>query len=186
MIQELTLPLSRESVSALRAGDLVRLTGPLYTARDAAHKRLIALMAEGKPLPLPIRDQVLYYAGPSPAPPGLPIGSVGPTTSYRMDSYTPELLSLGLGGMIGKGRRSPEVIEAMRRYGAVYFGATGGAAALLARSVLSCEVIAFPDLGPEAVRRLTVERFPAIVLIDSMGNNLYEIGPSACTRRTER
>ena len=186
MIRDLTLPLHKPAALPLRAGDLVTLSGVLYTARDAAHKRLINLLREGKPLPFPLKDQVIYYVGPSPAPAGLPIGSAGPTTSYRMDSYTPELLSLGLGGMIGKGRRSPEVIEAMRQYGAVYFGATGGAAALLARSVLSCEVIAFPDLGPEAVRRLTVERFPAIVLIDSMGNNLYEIGPAACTRRAER
>ena len=178
MIQELTLPLSREKVSALRAGDLVRLTGPLYTARDAAHKRLIALMAEGKPLPLPIRDQVLYYVGPTPAPPGLPIGSAGPTTSYRMDSYTPALLDAGLAGMIGKGVRSREVIGAMIRNKAVYFGATGGAAALLARSVTEAEVIAFPDLGTEAIRRLTVSAFPAIVLIDSLGNSLYETGPA--------
>ncbi len=178
MIQELTMPLSRENVSALRAGDLVRLTGPLYTARDAAHKRLIALMAEGKPLPLPIRDQVLYYVGPTPAPPGLPIGSAGPTTSYRMDSYTPPLLDAGLAGMIGKGVRSREVIGAMIRNKAVYFGATGGAAALLARSVTKAEVIAFPDLGTEAIRRLTVSAFPAIVLIDSLGNSLYETGPA--------
>lgn len=178
MIQELTLPLSRESVSALRAGDLVRLTGPLYTARDAAHKRLTALMAEGKPLPMPIRDQVLYYVGPTPAPPGLPIGSAGPTTSYRMDSYTPALLDAGLAGMIGKGVRSREVIGAMIRNKAVYFGATGGAAALLARCVTGAEVIAFPDLGTEAIRRLTVSAFPAIVLIDSLGNSLYETGPA--------
>ena len=178
MIQELTLPLSREKVSALRAGDLVRLTGPLYTARDAAHKRLTAMVAEGKPLPLPIRDQVLYYVGPTPAPPGLPIGSAGPTTSYRMDSYTPALLDAGLAGMIGKGVRSREVIDAMIRNKAVYFGATGGAAALLARCVTGAEVIAFPDLGTEATRRLTVSAFPAIVLIDSLGNSLYETGPA--------
>ena len=139
---------------------------------------LIALMAEGKPLPLPIRDQVLYYVGPTPAPPGFPIGSAGPTTSYRMDSYTPPLLDAGLAGMIGKGVRSREVIDAMIRNKAVYFGATGGAAALLARSVTEAEVIAFPDLGTEAIRRLTVSAFPAIVLIDSLGNSLYETGPA--------
>lgn len=178
MIRELILPLSRETASSLRAGDLVTLSGPVYTARDAAHKRLIALLHEGKPLPLPIRDQTLYYVGPTPAPPGLPIGSAGPTTSYRMDSYTPPLLDLGLTGMIGKGKRSREVIDAMVRNCAVYFGATGGAAALLARSIKDAQVIAFPDLGTEAIRLLTLSQFPAIVLIDSLGNNLYETGPA--------
>lgn len=178
MIRELTLPLSRDEAASLRAGDLVTLTGPVYTARDAAHKRLTALMQEGKELPLPIRDQTIYYVGPSPAPPGLPIGSAGPTTSYRMDSYTPALLDAGLAGMIGKGARSPAVVEAMIRNRAVYFGAIGGAAALLARSITDAQVIAFPDLGTEAIRLLTLSRFPAIVLIDSQGNNLYETGPA--------
>ena len=178
MIRELTLPLSADDISSLRAGDPVTLSGPVYTARDAAHKRLIALLREGKPLPLPIRGQTLYYVGPSPAPAGFPIGSAGPTTSYRMDSYTPALLDLGLSGMIGKGARSREVIDAMIRNHAVYFGATGGAAALLARCITDAKVIAFPDLGPEAVRLLTLSRFPAIVLIDSQGNNLYETGPA--------
>ena len=157
MIRELTLPLSRDEAASLRAGDLVTLTGPVYTARDAAHKRLIALMEEGKELPLPLLNQTLYYVGPSPAPPGLPIGSAGPTTSYRMDSYTPALLDAGLVGMIGKGARSPAVVEAMIRNRAVYFGAIGGAAAL---------------------RLLTLSRFPAIVLIDSLGSNLYKTGPA--------
>lgn len=178
MIRELTLPLARDEAASLRAGDLVTLTGPVYTARDAAHKRLIALMEEGKELPLPILNQTLYYVGPSPAPPGLPIGSAGPTTSYRMDSYTPALLDAGLVGMIGKGARSPAVVEAMIRNRAVYFGAIGGAAALLARSIQRAQVIAFPDLGTEAIRLLTLSRFPAIVLIDSLGSNLYKTGPA--------
>ena len=174
MIQELTLPLSREKVSALRAGDLVRLTGPLYTARDAAHKRLIALMAEGKPLPLPIRDQVLYYVGPTPAPPGFPIGSAGPTTSYRMDSYTPPLLDAGLAGMIGKGRRSKEVVDAIIRNQAINFVAVGGAGALLSQSIKKAEPVAFEELLSEAIVRLTVEDFPCFVGVDTLGNDIYD------------
>ena len=182
MIKEISLPLTKESVSSLRAGDSVLLSGTVYTARDAAHKRLIALLEQGKPLPFPIEGQTLYYVGPSPTPPGLPIGSAGPTTSYRMDSYTPALLDRGLTGMIGKGLRSAEVIASMRKNGAVYFGAVGGAAALISRSIVRAELIAFPDLGTEAVRRLTVAGFPAVVLIDALGNSLYESGPAEYRR----
>ena len=173
----LTLPLKNEDICKLRAGDIVTLTGDVYTARDAAHKRLIALLDEGKPLPLSLSGQTIYYVGPAPASPGHAVGSAGPTTSYRMDSYTPRLLSLGLKGMIGKGMRSQEVRKAMQKYGAVYFGAVGGAAALISRSIKKSEVIAYPDLGPEAIHRFTVENFPAIVLMDSFGGNLYEEGP---------
>ncbi|MBR5382625.1 MAG: Fe-S-containing hydro-lyase [Clostridia bacterium] len=172
------LPVCREQLVSLRAGDEVRLFGTLYTARDAAHKRLAACLAEGKPLPFDLRGQLLYYVGPAPASPGHAVGPAGPTTSGRMDSYTPALLDAGLLGMIGKGKRSPEVIAAMKRNGAVYFGAVGGAAALIARRIKSSEVIAYEDLGTEAIHRFTVADFPAIVLIDSLGNDLYEIGPA--------
>ncbi len=178
MIQSITLPMTPEVRLNLKAGDLVKLSGVLYTARDAAHKRLIELLKKGMELPMPIRDQVIYYVGPSPAPAGRIIGSAGPTSSYRMDSYAPALLDLGLSGMIGKGLRSPEVVEAMKRNGAVYFGAVGGAAALIAQTITQAQVIAFEDLGTEAVRRLTVRDFPAVVLIDSRGNSLYETGPA--------
>lgn len=171
------LPLTEEDVRMLRAGDIVTLSGSLYTARDAAHKRLIALLEAGKPLPVDLKGQTLYYVGPAPASPGHAVGSAGPTTSYRMDAYTPQLLRLGLRGMIGKGRRSDAVRAAMREYGAVYFGAVGGAAALIARSIRKAEVIAYPDLGPEAIHRFTVEKFPVIVLMDAQGGNLYEEGP---------
>lgn len=173
----LTLPLKDEDICKLRAGDIVTLTGDVFTARDAAHKRLIALMEEGKPLPISLSGQTIYYVGPAPASPGHAVGSAGPTTSYRMDSYTPRLLSLGLKGMIGKGIRSREVQEAMQKYGAVYLGAVGGAAALISRSIKKSEVIAYPDLGPEAIHRFTVENFPVIVLMDAFGSNLYEEGP---------
>ena len=173
----LMLPLKDEDICKLRAGDIVTLTGDVFTARDAAHKRLIALLEEGKPLPLSLSGQTIYYVGPAPASPGHAVGSAGPTTSYRMDSYTPRLLSLGLKGMIGKGMRSREVREAMQKYGAVYFGAVGGAAALISRSIKKSEVIAYPDLGPEAIHRFTVENFPVIVLMDAFGGNLYEEGP---------
>ena len=172
-------PLSREQARQLKAGDSCLISGVIYTARDAAHKRLCALAAEGKPMPFPMEGSVIYYVGPTPARPGQPIGSAGPTTSCRMDAYAPTLLRLGELGMIGKGARSQEVIAAMRETGAVYFGAIGGAGALLARCVKSAELVCYEDLGAEAVRRLEVEDFPVIVVIDSQGNNLYETGRQA-------
>lgn len=176
MIVTVTTPLDRGTLRKLKAGDQVRINGIIYTARDAAHKRLIDILSEGQILPFDIKNQIIYYAGPCPAKPGKVIGSAGPTTSGRMDAYTPKLIELGLTGMIGKGERSTDVIDAMIKYGAVYFGATGGAGALIARSVKSQEVIAFPELGTEAVRRLVVEEFPATVIIDAFGNNLYTMG----------
>jgi fumarate hydratase subunit beta len=170
------LPLNRNLAASLRAGQRVLLNGDLYTARDAAHSRLVELIKAGKPLPFPIEDAVIYYTGPAPAAPGQLIGPVGPTTSYRMDAYAPALIALGLRGMIGKGKRSTEVVEAMSRYGAVYFSAIGGAGALLSGRVKAAEVIAFGDLETEAIRRLVVENFPAVTVIDSRGNNLYELG----------
>lgn len=172
----LTTPLSPRDVAALRAGDRVLLSGTVYTARDAAHARLVALLEKGQPLPFPLEGQVIYYVGPTPPRPGQPIGSAGPTTSGRMDPYTPALLAAGLAGMIGKGSRSAEVRAELARRGAVYFGATGGAGALLARRVKSAEVVAWEDLGPEAVRRLVVEDFPLVVIDDVHGNDLYEEG----------
>jgi fumarate hydratase subunit beta len=182
-IRRITLPLDREKTGGLEAGDRVLLSGVLYTARDAAHKRFMEILDQGGSLPFPIEDACLYYVGPSPAAPGQIIGSAGPTTSYRMDPYTPRLLSLGLRGMIGKGKRSAEVIGAMKKAGAVYFGAIGGAGALLAQRIRAGEAIAFEDLGTEAVRRLVVEDFPVTVIIDSRGTNLYETGPAAYLRR---
>jgi fumarate hydratase subunit beta len=173
------LPLSREKAAAINAGDTVYLSGILYTARDAAHKRLMELLDAGQPLPFPLEDSCIYYVGPTPARPGQVIGSAGPTTSYRMDAYTPRLLMLGLRGMIGKGNRSAEVAAAIREAGAVYFGATGGAGALLAECIKSSEVIAFPELGPEAIRKLTIKEFPVTVVIDSRGENLYQTGRHA-------
>ncbi len=174
----LSLPLSAETVHKLRSGDLVYLTGCMLTGRDAAHKRLIALLDAGKPLPVDVKGQTIYYVGPAPASPGHAVGSAGPTTSYRMDAYTPQLLRLGLNCMIGKGRRSEAVRAAMREYGAVYLGAVGGAAALIARSIEKMEVLAYPDLGTEAIHRFTVRDFPAIVLMDAHGGSLYESGPA--------
>ena len=179
MPKTITAPLDPETARALRAGDSVLLSGTVYTARDAAHKRLCELTAQGKPLPFPIEGAVVYYVGPTPARPGQPIGSAGPTTSYRMDAYAPTLLRLGQLGMIGKGKRGPEVVEAMKEAGAVYFGAVGGAGALLARCVKSAELVCYEDLGAEAVRKLTVENLPLTVVIDSLGNNLYETGRAA-------
>lgn len=178
-MREINLPLTKEDVESLKAGDAVLLTGVMYTARDAAHKRLIAALERGEELPFDLNGQTIYYVGPAPASPGHAVGSCGPTSSYRMDAYTKPLFARGLRGMIGKGRRSQEVIEGMKQYGAVYFGAVGGAAALIARSVAQSDVVAYPDLGAEAVHRFTVERFPVVVLIDAQGNNLYEIGPKA-------
>ena len=174
MIRKLTTPLSREDVLSLRAGDQVLLSGVVYTARDAAHLRLVEAMERGEALPLPLEGQVIYYAGPTPTPAGRAIGSIGPTTSIRMDAYTPKLLEKGLRGMIGKGKRSPEVIEAMKRNGAVYLCAIGGAGALAAQCIESAEVIAFEDLGCESVKRLVLKDFPLIVAIDSQGNSVVQ------------
>lgn len=183
MAIRIDLPMNRELASSLRAGDEVLLNGVLLTGRDAAHKRLIALLDEGTPLPVELRDQVIYYVGPCPAPPGKPIGSAGPTTSGRMDAYTPRLLDLGLVGMIGKGLRNQAVKEAMARNGAVYFGAIGGAAALMAQCVEHAEVLAFADLGTEAIHRLVVRDFPVFVVIDAHGNDLYETGRAQAAER---
>ncbi len=172
-------PLSREDARALRCGESCLITGTIYTARDAAHKRLCELAAKGKPLPFDIEGAIIYFVGPTPAKPGQVIGSAGPTTSYRMDAYSPTLIALGQTGMIGKGKRGEAVVDAMRRYGAVYLGAIGGLGALLGKCVKKAEVIAYPDLGAEAVRRLEVENFPVVVVIDSDGNNLYETGRRA-------
>ncbi|HJB56949.1 MAG TPA: Fe-S-containing hydro-lyase [Candidatus Flavonifractor intestinipullorum] len=176
MARRLTTPLTREKLRDLRCGESVTITGTIYTARDAAHKRLVELARAGKPLPFDIRDATIYYVGPTPARPGTSIGSAGPTTSYRMDAYSPTLIALGETGMIGKGKRGPEVVEAMKQHGAVYFGAIGGAGALLARCVKKAEIVAYEDLGAEAVRRLEVEELPVVVVIDSQGRSLYETG----------
>lgn len=167
-------PFDEEIARQLKSGDYVYITGTIYTARDAAHKRMYETLKQGLELPFQIKDQVIYYMGPSPAREGRPIGSAGPTTASRMDKYTPELLNLGLRGMIGKGKRSNEVMEAIVCNKAVYFAAVGGAGALLSKSIISSEVIAYDDLGPEAIRKLEVKDFPVIVVIDSEGNNLYE------------
>jgi fumarate hydratase subunit beta len=182
MEHRLFLPLTREKAAALSAGDRVYISGVIYTARDAAHKRMVELLDAGNPLPFPMEDAVIYYAGPTPAGPEQVIGSAGPTTSYRMDAYTPRLLERGLRGMIGKGKRSVEVIKAIQKAGAVYFGALGGAGALLSRRIKAAELIAFEDLGAEAIRRLTVEDFPVTVVIDRWGNDLYETGREAYLR----
>ena len=176
MEHKLTTPLTREKLKELHCGDTVTLTGVIYTARDAAHKRLVELVQAGKPLPFDIKDATIYYVGPTPAKPGQPIGSAGPTTSYRMDAYAPTLIALGETGMIGKGKRSAEVVAAMKEHGAVYFGAIGGAGALLSKCIKKAELVAYEDLGAEAIRRLEVEDFPVVVVIDSQGNNLYENG----------
>ena len=174
----LKVPLSRERVRKLKSGDNCLLSGVIYTARDAAHKRVCELIAQGKELPIEIKDSVIYFVGPTPARPGEVIGSAGPTTSYRMDAYSPVLIALGQTGMIGKGKRGPEVVAAMKEHGAVYFGAIGGCGALLSHCIKKAEVIAYDDLGAEAIRRLEVEDFPVVVVIDSEGNNLYETGPA--------
>ena len=179
MIKEITTPLTREKVRELRAGDTCRITGTIYTARDAAHKRLCELVAKGQELPLDIRDAIIYYVGPTPAKPGQAIGSAGPTTSYRMDAYAPTLIALGETGMIGKGKRNEDVVNAMKEHGAVYFGAIGGCGALLSKCIKKAEIIAYEDLGAEAIRKLEVEDFPVVVIMDSQGNNLYETGRKA-------
>lgn len=167
-------PISDEAAKSLRAGDYVYITGTIYTARDAAHKRMFEALEKGGKLPIDLNNNIIYYMGPSPAREGRPIGSAGPTTSSRMDKYTPSLLDLGLKGMIGKGKRSEAVKEAIVRNGSVYFAAVGGAGALLSKRILKSEIIAYDDLGTEAVRKLEVENFPVIVVIDSDGKNLYE------------
>lgn len=177
--RKLTLPLSREDALSLRAGDAVSLTGPMYTGRDAAHKRLLERIERGEGLPIEIEGETIYYVGPAPASPGHPVGAAGPTTGYRMDFCAPSLIRRGLRAMIGKGLRSEEVVRTMVDCGAVYLGAVGGAAALIARSIVRSEVVAYPDLGTEAIHRFWVQDFPAIVLIDSQGGNLYERGPVA-------
>ena len=172
---EITAPLSRDVIKQLHAGDEVSLSGVIYTGRDAAHKRLCALLDEGKPLPVALENQVIYFVGPCPAKPGQVIGSAGPTTSGRMDAYSPRLIhECGLTGMIGKGNRSANVIDAMKTDGAVYFAAAGGAAALIAKCIKKADVVAFDDLGPEAIYRLEVENFKLVVAIDSYGKNLYK------------
>ena len=169
-------PFTEEMSRKLKAGDSVLITGKIYSARDAAHKVMTEALARGEELPIDWHDKMVYYLGPTPAKPGDPIGSAGPTTSGRMDAYTPTMLDQGIKGMIGKGSRKPEVVESMKKNGCTYFAAVGGAAALIAKSIKKYEVIAYGDLGPEALAELTVEDFPAIVVIDSEGNDFYEIG----------
>jgi len=175
-IRRITTPLGDDVIEALKAGEKILISGYIYTARDAAHKRFIDTLNEGNKLPFDIKNQVIYYCGPSPAPPGKVIGACGPTTSSRMDLYAPKLLSLGLKGMIGKGKRSQSVKDAITQYRAIYFGATGGAGALLSKSVVSSEIIAYEELGPEAVRKLGVKDMPLFVINDIYGNDLYETG----------
>ncbi|OBQ46609.1 Fe-S-containing hydro-lyase [Halodesulfovibrio spirochaetisodalis] len=169
----MTAPLKDEDVAKLRAGDVVKLSGIIYTARDAAHKRLCDMLDNNEELPFELQGAVIYYVGPSPAPEGRPIGSAGPTTSYRMDTYAPRLHSLGVKASVGKGKRSPEVRKALQKHTGVYFGATGGAGALLSQCITGAEVIAFDDLGPEAIRKLTVDNFPLLVVNDSHGEEQY-------------
>ncbi len=175
-IRKITTPLDMDTVCSLKIGEKVAISGILYSARDAAHKRLVELIENGKELPFKLEGQVIYYVGPTPAKPGYAVGSAGPTTSSRMDPYAPILIARGLKGMIGKGPRAKEVIEAMKKYGAVYFAAVGGAGALISKSIVSAEVIAYPELGAEAIRRMEVKDFPAIVAIDAAGNDLFEVG----------
>ncbi len=182
---ELKAPIDKNKAKELKAGDMVYITGTIYTARDAAHKRMSEALANGEKLPINVEGNLIYYMGPSPAREGRPIGSAGPTTASRMDKYAPALLDLGLGGMIGKGKRSKEVIDAMVRNGAVYFAAIGGAGALLSKAITDSEVVAYDDLGTEAIRKLKVENFPAIVVIDSNGNNLYEIAGEKYNKELE-
>jgi fumarate hydratase subunit beta len=173
---KIKVPLSPEDVQRLKAGDVVHLTGTVLTGRDAAHKRMFELLERGEPLPVDLKGQVIYYVGPAPSRPGQVMNSAGPTTSSRMDKYSPRLIAEGLTGMIGKGYRSDEVVNAMKKHGCVYFAAVGGAAALVAKSIRKSEVLAWEDLGTEAIRRMEVEDFPAIVIIDTRGNDAYKIG----------
>ena len=176
MEKKIRTPLTRSDARDLKAGDSCLISGVIYTARDAAHKRLCELVAKGEALPFDVKDSIIYFVGPTPAKPGEAIGSAGPTTSYRMDAYSPALIGEGLTGMIGKGKRSPEVIKVMAEKGAVYFGAIGGCGALLSSCIKKSETVAYEDLGAEAICRLEVEDFPVTVIIDSYGNNLYETG----------
>ncbi|WZL72798.1 Fe-S-containing hydro-lyase [Clostridiaceae bacterium 35-E11] len=173
-IKKIMTPLTKEKLETLEAGDTVHISGTIYTGRDAAHQRLMDTIQKGETLPFDLKNAIIYYVGPAPAKPGKPIGSAGPTTSYRMDDLTVPLLERGLTGMIGKGSRSTLVIEGMKKHKAVYFAATGGAGALIANAIKKAEIVAYEDLGPEAIRKLEVESFPAIVVIDNKGNNLYE------------
>ena len=174
MNRDIKIPMDKETVESLRAGDYVKITGTIYTARDAAHKRLYEALERGEELPIDITGTTIYYMGPSPAREGRPIGSAGPTTSSRMDKYAPKLLDLGMTAMIGKGKRSQEVLDAIVRNGGVYFAAVGGAGAIISKTIKESEIVAYEDLGTEAIRKLTVEDFPVIVVVDSKGNNLYE------------
>lgn len=174
MEREILAPIDKNTARQLKAGDMVYISGTIYTARDAAHKRMDEALSKGEKIPIDLEGNLIYYMGPSPAREGRPIGSAGPTTASRMDRYAPKLLDLGLGGMIGKGKRSQAVVDAIKRNGSVYLAAIGGAGALLSKSITESEVVAYEDLGTEAIRKLKVERFPAIVVIDSEGNNLYE------------
>ena len=185
MEKHITLPLTEELAKTLRAGDRVFLTGTVYTSRDAGHKRMCEALARGEQLPFDPQDATIYYVGPTPAKPVQVIGSAGPTTSGRMDAYAPTLMSVGARGMIGKGARLPEVVEAMQKYSGVYFGAIGGAGALLAKCIKSAELIAYEDLGAEALRKLWVQDMPLVVIIDCQGSNLYETGPAAYLAQTE-
>lgn len=179
MTKKITAPLSPETARTLHSGDSVLLSGVIYTARDAAHKRLCELLEAGKPLPIDLQNAVIYYVGPTPAKDGRPIGSAGPTTAYRMDAYAPKLIEAGQTGMIGKGKRSEDVVDAMKKHGAVYFGAIGGGGALLSHCVQKAEIVAYEDLGAEAIRRLFVVDLPVTVVIDAEGNDLYESGQKA-------
>ena len=176
MARKITAPISKEVRESLKVGESVLISGVIYTARDAAHERMTRLYKEGQPYPIDLKDQVIYYAGPCPAKPGEVIGSCGPTTAGRMDAYTPLILDNGLGAMIGKGARTKDVVEALKRNSVVYLGAIGGAGALIAECIKEAEVVAYDDLGTEAIRRLVVEDFPVVVLMDCEGNDLYEIG----------
>ena len=175
-IKKITSPLTDEVTESLRAGDQVEITGVLYTARDAAHKRLVDLLDEGKELPFDVKGAVIYYVGPSPTKPGAVVGSAGPTTSYRMDAYAERLMEVGMKGMIGKGKRAKDIVDGGVKHKCVYFAATGGAAALIAKTIKSVEIIAYEELGPEAVRKMEVENFPAVVINDTTGADLYEMG----------
>ena len=185
MEKHITLPLTEEIAKTLKAGDTVYLTGTIYTSRDAGHKRMCESLAKGEELPFDPKDATIYYVGPTPAKPGQAIGSAGPTTAYRMDAYSPTMIKIGQTGMIGKGKRSAEVVAAMKEHGAVYFGAIGGCGALLSKCIKKAEIVAYEDLGAEAIRKLEVEDFPVVVIIDSEGNNLYETGRQAYLQSVE-
>ncbi len=186
MERKLKLPITREMARDIKSGESCLLSGVIYTARDAAHKRLVELLEKGEKLPFDIENATIYYVGPTPAKPGQVIGSAGPTTSYRMDAYSPALIAAGETGMIGKGKRGAEVVEAMKKHGAVYFAAIGGAGALLSSCIKSAEIVCYEDLGAEAVRRLVVEELPVVAVIDSEGNNLYENGRRAYLEGAEK